>query len=67
MKKNNCDNTPLDFAIFFNQADVCEYLSSQPNIDKNAKNYCGKTPLQFAKDFNKQNIIEILLKNGFTE
>ena len=66
-EKTNCDNTPLDFAIFFNQADVCEYLSSQPNIDKNAKNYCGKTPLQFAKDFNKQNIIEILLKNGFTE
>ena len=67
----NIDNyTPLHDTIANsdkNQVEICEYLCSQPNIDKIIQNNKNKTPLQSAKSLNLQNIVDILLRNGFTE
>ncbi|EAX90556.1 hypothetical protein TVAG_408110 [Trichomonas vaginalis G3] len=59
------NRTPLYFAIDNNHADICEFLSSQPNINKNVKNKDNETPLQFAIRLQRENIIEILRRNGF--
>ncbi|EAX95620.1 hypothetical protein TVAG_047180 [Trichomonas vaginalis G3] len=69
-EKNDHNYTPLHDAIEFPKSDciaVCEYLSSQPNIDKNARNKDNITPIQCAINHNQENIVEILRKNGFTE
>ena len=68
--KNDKNYTPLNDAIensIGNCEEICEYLSSQPNIDKSSKNSDNETPLQCAVRLGKQKIAEILQRNGFTE
>ncbi|EAY11148.1 hypothetical protein TVAG_498420 [Trichomonas vaginalis G3] len=62
----NCfGETPLFEAIEYNHADICEFLCSQPNIDKYAKNNGNETALQYAIRLKREPIVEILRKNGF--
>ncbi|EAY15767.1 ankyrin repeat protein, putative [Trichomonas vaginalis G3] len=65
--KDDAVMTPIHKAIHYNNVDVCEYLSTQPNIDKCAKNSENETPLQFALRLNREPIVEILRRNGFIE
>ncbi|EAY07993.1 hypothetical protein TVAG_333180 [Trichomonas vaginalis G3] len=64
--KNIDNETPFHAAIIYNHADICQFLISQPNIDKNAKSKDNETFLQYAIHHNKQNIVDILRKNGYT-
>ncbi|EAY11153.1 hypothetical protein TVAG_498470 [Trichomonas vaginalis G3] len=65
--RSSIGGTPLHLAINNNHDEICEYLRSQSNIDKNAKNYINETALQYAIRLKREHIVEILRKNGFTE
>ncbi|EAY04942.1 hypothetical protein TVAG_039940 [Trichomonas vaginalis G3] len=64
---NNGNETPLHDAIYNNRANICEYLSSQTNINKNIKTNANETALQLTIRLKQQQCVDILRRNGFTE
>ena len=68
--QNSDGCTPLHDTIKYaaeNQVAICEYLISQPNINKTVKNKDNETALQSAIKFAPQKIVDLLKRNGFKE
>jgi ankyrin repeat protein len=60
--KDNNNNTPLHYAILYNNFEACSHLL-EFDININYKNDMGQTPLHIAVDNNNINIINLLLKH----
>lgn len=62
--KKNDQWTPLHIAACTNNAKICEFLLSLPNIEKNALNNHKKTPLDVATAEHCKEAIKVLKKYG---
>lgn len=66
-EKDDEGNTPLHYAIYYDNLELIELLLKQKNIKVNAKNEKGFAPLHIVilgNSINSLNILEYLLDNG---